>query len=87
MREPNRVRDADEAFDIFKATVNGPLWVEAVQGLKEAKERMPRLALTSPGEYPELPADIYVSPVGLASQRRPPIRLQRLSFSSPCLEA
>ena len=38
-------------FDIFKATVNGPLWVEAVQGLGEAKERMARLALTSPGEY------------------------------------
>jgi len=38
-------------FDIFKATVNGPLWVEAVQGLREAKERMARLALTSPGEY------------------------------------
>jgi hypothetical protein len=61
MREPDCVRDADEAvdggctmgstFDIFKATVNGPLWVEAVQGLREAKERMVRLALTSPGEY------------------------------------
>jgi hypothetical protein len=38
-------------FDIFKATVNGPLWVEAVQGLREAKEQMARLALTSPGEY------------------------------------
>ena len=38
-------------FDIFKITSDGPLWVEAVQGLERAKERMARLALTSPGEY------------------------------------
>jgi hypothetical protein len=38
-------------FDIFKETPDGPLWVEAVQGLREAEERMDRLALTSPGEY------------------------------------
>jgi hypothetical protein len=38
-------------FDIFKQTPDGPLWVEAVQGLREAKERMARLALTCPGEY------------------------------------
>ena len=41
------------AFDIFKVTSDGPLWVEAVHGFEEAeaKERMGRLALTSPGEY------------------------------------
>ena len=38
-------------FDIFKATPDGPLWVEAVQGLTQAEERMAHLALTSPGEY------------------------------------
>jgi hypothetical protein len=38
-------------FDIFKITPGGPLWVEAVQGLREAEERMDRLALTFPGEY------------------------------------
>jgi len=38
-------------FDIFKVTSDGPLWVEAVQGLEKAKEQMARLALTSPGEY------------------------------------
>ena len=37
--------------DIFKVTPDGPLWIEAVQGLREAKERMARLALISPGEY------------------------------------
>lgn len=37
--------------DIFKVTPNGPLWVEAVRGLREARERMARLALTFPGEY------------------------------------
>lgn len=38
-------------FDIFKVTSGGPLWLEAVQGLEKAKERMAHLALTSPGEY------------------------------------
>jgi hypothetical protein len=38
-------------FDIFKVTSDGPLWVEAVHGLEKARERMARLALTSPGEY------------------------------------
>ena len=38
-------------FDIFKVTSDGPLWVEAVQGLEKAKEQMARLALISPGEY------------------------------------
>ena len=37
-------------FDIFKVTSDGPLWVEAVQGLEKLR-REARLALTSPGEY------------------------------------
>ena len=41
----------DSTFDIFKVTLGGPLWVEAVQSLERAKERMAHLALTSPGEY------------------------------------
>ena len=41
----------DSTFDIFKVTSDGPLWVEAVQGLERAKERMAHLTLTSPGEY------------------------------------
>ena len=38
-------------FDIFKLTPDGPVWVTVVQGLREAKERMARLALDFPGEY------------------------------------
>jgi hypothetical protein len=38
-------------FDIFKQTPDGPLWVEAVQGIREANERMARLPLISPAEY------------------------------------
>ena len=38
-------------YDIFKVTSDGPLWVEAVRGLKKAKEQMARLALVSPAEY------------------------------------
>ncbi len=35
-------------YDIFKVTPDGPLWVEAVRGLREANERIARLALTFP---------------------------------------
>ena len=38
-------------FDIFKETSDGPLWVEAIQGLEEAKERLAHLVLISPAEY------------------------------------
>ena len=38
-------------FDIFRVTSEGPLWVEAILGLREAKERMALLVLTSPGQY------------------------------------
>jgi hypothetical protein len=38
-------------FDIFKETSDGPVWVEAIQGLGEAKERMAYLVLISPAEY------------------------------------
>jgi len=41
----------DSTFDIFKRLGEGPLWVAAVRGSKEANERMACLALTSPGEY------------------------------------
>ena len=46
-----RMPRMDSTFDIFKVTSGGPLWVEAVEGLEKAKERMAQLALTSPGEY------------------------------------
>jgi hypothetical protein len=38
-------------FDIFRETSDGPVWVEAIQGLGDAKERMARLVLISPAEY------------------------------------
>jgi hypothetical protein len=38
----------DSTFDIFKVTSDGPLWVEAVQGLEKAKERMAHLARLLP---------------------------------------
>jgi hypothetical protein len=46
-----RMPPMDSTFDIFKVTSDGPLWVEAVQGLEKAKERMAHLALTSSEEY------------------------------------
>jgi len=39
-------------FDIFKRRSNGnTLWITTVEGLTEAKRRMARFALLSPGEY------------------------------------
>lgn len=39
-------------FDIFKRLPDGtPLWVEAVPGLLEAKQRIARLAFESQSEY------------------------------------
>jgi hypothetical protein len=41
----------DSTFDIFKLLPGGPLWVTAARDQGEAKERMTRLALISPGDY------------------------------------
>jgi hypothetical protein len=39
-------------FDIFKKLPDGtPLWVEAIDGLEEARTQLSRLAASSPGEY------------------------------------
>jgi hypothetical protein len=50
------MRQSEEAmmrstFEIFKVLPEGPLWVAAAEGLKEARERMEGFFLTSPGEY------------------------------------
>ncbi len=42
----------DSTFDIFKVRPGGALrMITTVVGLREAKVRMARVALTSPGEY------------------------------------
>jgi hypothetical protein len=42
----------DYRFDIFKRRSNGnTLWITAVEGLTEAKQRMAGFAQLSPGEY------------------------------------
>jgi hypothetical protein len=48
-----RLKEArvNSTFDIFKVVAEGPLWIMDVRGLREAKERMVHLVLTSPGEY------------------------------------
>ena len=39
-------------FDIFKRLPDGkPLWIEAAEGLAEAKVQLSRLAAATPGEY------------------------------------
>ena len=41
----------DATFDIFKKLPDGhPLWVQAVEGLEEAKKQLARLAASSPGD-------------------------------------
>ena len=42
----------ESTFDIFRRLANGdPIWIAAVKGLKEARERMALEAANSPGEY------------------------------------
>jgi hypothetical protein len=42
----------DAKFDIFKKLPDGhPLWVQAVDGLEEAKNQLARLAASCPGDY------------------------------------
>jgi hypothetical protein len=41
----------DSIFDIFKLLPDGPLWVTAAPGQREANEQMARLVQSSPGEY------------------------------------
>lgn len=44
MREP--------AFDIFSGTTDkDAMWMEAVEGLASARERMEEIARTNPGQY------------------------------------
>ena len=42
----------NSTFDIFKRLPDGnPVWIAAIQGLQEAKERMAHEAAISPGDY------------------------------------
>ncbi|HWF39137.1 MAG TPA: hypothetical protein VG322_11495 [Candidatus Acidoferrales bacterium] len=44
--------DMETIFDIFSRLPDGsPLWVESIEGLKKARERLDRLAQLNPGEY------------------------------------
>jgi hypothetical protein len=39
-------------YDIFSRVSNsGPIWVEAVQGLENARKRVMKLCETHPGDY------------------------------------
>jgi hypothetical protein len=41
----------DATYDIFKYQPEGPIWIEAVSGLQNIKQRLLFLNETSPGEY------------------------------------
>jgi hypothetical protein len=76
----------DSKFDIFRRLPNGhPLWIDAVKGLEQAKEKMALEAANAPGEYfifsegnvvakfgtvAEEQADAENPPHGVASDRR-----------------
>ncbi len=54
-------------FDIFKRLQNGnTLWITAVEGFREAKRRMTRLATISSGEY-----FIYLQGEGIVAEFSP----------------
>ena len=41
----------EPTFDIFKGTLDLPEWIEAVEGLSNARERMLQVAAEKPGKY------------------------------------
>ena len=52
LRYPGGVSMNDAPYDIFRRDLLGtPAWMEAVQDLETAKDRMIELAGRSPGEY------------------------------------
>lgn len=46
MQQPVR-----RTFDIFSGVDQDALWIEAVEGLEEARKRMREIAAGSPGDY------------------------------------
>jgi len=57
----------DYRFDIFKRRANGnTLWITNVEGLSEAKRRMARFAVISPGEY-----FVYLQGEGIVAELGP----------------
>jgi hypothetical protein len=52
LRYPKGVSMNDSPYDLFRRDLLGtPVWMEAVQDLETAKDRMIALAGRSPGEY------------------------------------
>jgi hypothetical protein len=50
--QPKREVLMDAKFDIFKRLPDGdPIWVQAIDGIEQAKEQLARLASSTPGEY------------------------------------
>ena len=41
----------ESIFDIFRRFPDGPLWIESVEGLSAARDRLAYLASSAPGEY------------------------------------
>jgi len=51
-------------YDIFKEDASGPLWVEAVEGLEQAMNRMEELAALEDADY-----YLFCAPVGKIVRR------------------
>jgi hypothetical protein len=41
----------EKSFDIFSGTQKNAMWVEVVEGLSNARERMQQMAEEKPGQY------------------------------------
>jgi hypothetical protein len=49
-----------DTFDIFSGTAKKAMWIEAVEGLSNARERMEQIAADKPGQYFILQCNAYV---------------------------
>ena len=41
----------EKTFDVFSGTQKNAMWVEVVEGLSNARERMQQIAAKEPGQY------------------------------------
>jgi hypothetical protein len=69
-------------FDIFYGSLQSPLWIESVEGLANAIERMEHISEQEPGEYFVFSTETSSIMAKVQTFSRPPI-LKRTGQSSP----
>lgn len=71
---------SEPVFDIFKgATTKDALWIEAVTGLSNARERMEKIAKKAPGQYFVFSSENHSIVARIDSRKAAPVLRERKS--------